>query len=143
MSLLRANSAVDDVPITGGSEHILIVDDEPAVVESSKTVLERFGYKVTVRTSSIEALELFRNDPRRFDLVLSDQTMPHMTGDHLAKEMMALRLDIPIILMTGFSHSMDEAKCRALGIDRLLMKPLLPFELARAVRAVLDGVEAV
>jgi PAS domain S-box-containing protein len=131
----------DEIPVVGGHEHILVIDDEPIVAETTKNVLERLGYTITVRTSSLEALELFRQDPNRFDLVITDQTMPHLTGDRLAKELIAARVDIPIILMTGFSQTMDEERCQKLGIDRFLMKPLLPTELARAVRSVLGTSE--
>ncbi len=137
----QATQTTAETPIMGGHEHILVVDDEPSVAATTKQVLERLGYTVTVRTSSIEALELFRHDPNRFDLVITDQTMPHMTGDCLAKELISVRLDIPIILMTGFSQAIDEERCRKLGFDLFLMKPLLPVDIARAVRAVLDSVD--
>jgi PAS domain S-box-containing protein len=134
--------SADVSPIVGGNENILIVDDEAEVAETTRQVLEMFGYSVTVRTSSIEALELFRNDPKRFDLLITDQTMPHMTGEQLAKEIMAIRMDLPIILMTGFSSEIDDRRCKQLGIDRFLLKPLLPTEITRSVRSVLDGIEA-
>jgi PAS domain S-box-containing protein len=131
-----------EASVVGGRERVLVVDDDPAVAETTKIVLEQFGYAVTVRSGGQEALELFRKDPRRFDLVLSDQTMPYMTGDHLARELIRIRIDIPIILMTGYSETVDERKCTQLGIDRLLMKPVGPNDLARAVRDVLDRATA-
>jgi signal transduction histidine kinase/ActR/RegA family two-component response regulator len=138
---VRAPESKETVPadsVVGGHEHILVVDDEPSVAATTRQVLERFGYTVTVQNSGTEALELFRRDPRHFDLVITDQTMPQMTGDHLARELISLRRDVAIILLTGFSHAVDEERARRLGIDRFLMKPLLPSELASAVRQVLD-----
>jgi len=113
------------------------VDDEPSVAESTRQALIQFGYRVTVRTNSQEALELFAQYPDRFDLVLTDQTMPHMTGEQLAKSVMAIRMDVAIVLVTGFSQTMDEERCRKLGMDCCLTKPLLPGQIARAVREVL------
>ena len=83
-----------------GTERILLVDDEKATIDVVKVMLERLGYKVTIRTSSTDALEAFRNQPGNFDLVITDMTMPNMTGKDLAKEMMTIRSDIPIILST-------------------------------------------
>jgi len=134
----RATS--ESIPAVGGNERILIVDDEPAVAATLKRLLERFGYEVTVRNSSTEALELYRSDPSHYDLVISDQTMPHMTGDQLARELIAARTDVAIILMTGYSQAVDEERCKRLGINRFLMKPIPAAELARAVREVLDSV---
>jgi len=122
----------------GGDERILVVDDEPEVAESIRRMLESFGYAVTVRTSSVDALELVRQLPNGFDAVLTDQMMPRVTGEQLAQVLLAIRPDLPIILMTGYSPAIDETKCRELGIQAFLTKPLVPSEIARAVRAVLD-----
>ncbi|MBW2035495.1 MAG: response regulator, partial [Deltaproteobacteria bacterium] len=101
--------------------------------------LERLGYEVTTRTSSIEALELFKAKPDRFDLVITDMTMPHMTGDRLARELMKIRPDIPIILCTGFSERISEEKAKGMGIKAFVMKPLVMRDLANTVRKVLDN----
>ena len=97
--------AVSDDTIPTGSERILFVDDEEALVEMGEDILAELGYEVTSRMSSREALALFKSDPSRFDLVITDQTMPDMTGVELAKEILAIRPDMPVIMCTGFSHS--------------------------------------
>ena len=126
-------------PVRGGTESILFVDDEAVLVEIGKKTLERLGYRVTTRTSSVEALELFRVKPGEFDLVITDQTMPNMTGADLAVEILQLRQDIPIILCTGFSHVITPEKASVLGIREFVMKPIIGAELGRTVRRVLDA----
>ena len=121
-----------------GSERILYVDDEKAVVDAIKPMFERLGYRVTARTSSIEALEAFRMNPGRFDLVITDMTMPNMIGTALAGEMMSLREDIPVILCTGFSEQVNEEMAQELGIRALVMKPIVMNEMAHIIRKVLD-----
>jgi CheY-like chemotaxis protein len=121
-----------------GTERILIVDDELAVAQTSAGLLDRLGYKTTHRTSSFEALELLRSDPGAFDLVISDMTMPHMTGDKLAIAMMEIRPDLPVILCTGFSRRMSEQAAAEIGIKGFAYKPLVKADLARLVRRVLD-----
>ncbi len=121
-----------------GREHILFVDDEEALAVLGGQMLERLGYRVTVKTSAIEALAAFRERPQGFDLIISDQTMPHLTGAKLAREILQLRPDLPIILCTGFSESLSPEKAQHLAIDALLMKPLSIRDLAVAVRQVLD-----
>jgi CheY-like chemotaxis protein len=125
--------------VPGGSERILLVDDEELIVELEKTFLERLGYRVSAFTQSPNALEAFQTQPDAFDLAITDFTMPGLTGTELAKAMLARRPGFPIILCTGFSESMDENRAKALGIRRFVLKPVLNRELARAVRAVLDG----
>jgi PAS domain S-box-containing protein len=125
--------------IPGGHERILFVDDEDALARLGQALLERLGYEITVRTSSIEALEVFRVAPQRFDLVITDQTMPNMTGEVLARELRRIRPDIPIILCTGFSYMMTAEKAQTLGIDAFLMKPLVTRDLGLAIRQVLDS----
>jgi len=125
-------------PVTGGTERILLVDDEVNIIEMEKQALERLGYHVTSHTSSIEALEAFRADPDKFDLVITDTAMPKMPGDKLAIELIKIRPDIPICLCSGFSESMTDEKIKFLGIERLLMKPILIKDLAQKVREVLD-----
>ena len=94
---------------------------------------------VVTRTSSIEALELFKAQKDKFDLVITDMTMPQMTGEKLAKALIRLRPDIPVILCTGFSTKIDEKKAMAMGIRAFVSKPVLKREIAETVRAVLDG----
>jgi PAS domain S-box-containing protein len=121
-----------------GSERILLVDDEEPIVRLQKQMLERLGYHVVTRTSSVEALEAFKADPAAYDLVITDMAMPNMTGDQLAGQMVAVRHDIPIVLCTGFSETMPLAKAGAGGIKGFLMKPLARGNLAAVVRKVLD-----
>ena len=114
------------------------MDDEEGIVEIGREILEYLGYEVVARTSSIEALELFRGQAERFDLVITDMTMPNMTGDKLAQELLKIRPDIPIILCTGFSEHITEEKAKAMGIQELAMKPIVMKELAKAMRRALD-----
>jgi PAS domain S-box-containing protein len=133
-------SGIDEVaPIPTGKEHILFIDDEPTLVEIGKQMLERLAYKVTTRTSSIEALELFKAKPDQFDLVITDMTMPHMTGESLAAELMKIRSDIPVIICTGFSVRISEEKAKAMGVKAFVMKPLVMRDLAETVREVVEG----
>ena len=131
-----------EIEITGeiprGKERMLFVDDEKAMVDAIQPMIERLGYKVTARTSSIEALEAFRANPDRFDLVITDFTMPNMTGMELAKELLNLRSDIPIILCTGYSEHINEDKAKGNGIRAFLMKPVVLGEIANTIRKVLD-----
>jgi PAS domain S-box-containing protein len=122
----------------GGSERLLIVDDESAIVEMERLLLERAGYRVTTRTSSPEALKLFRSTPDDFDLVVTDMTMPQLRGDHLAQAILGIRPRVPVILCTGFSEQLTEERARALGARALLMKPVLARDLLTAIRGVLD-----
>jgi PAS domain S-box-containing protein len=122
-----------------GTERILFIDDEPFMVNLQKRALESLGYSVVARTSSLEALEAFRAAPERFDLVITDMTMPHMTGEKLAREMIKIRSDIPVILCSGFSPNMTEQKAKALGIRAFVAKPLLKRDLAMTIREVLDA----
>jgi PAS domain S-box-containing protein len=126
------------VPLPTGNERILFVDDEEQQVEMGKQVLELLGYRVTTKTSSMEALNVFRAKPDEFDLVVTDLTMPKMTGDVLAKEIMAIRSDVPVILCTGYSEKITPAKAKTLGIKEVIMKPAVVEEIARTVRMVLD-----
>ena len=132
----QEGGAAESVPT--GSERILYVDDEPAIVEMAKQVLERLGYEVTTRTSSLEALELFRARPNDFDLVITDVTMPDLTGLMLAQEMRSIRSKIPLILCTGFSELVSETRMESLGISELVMKPILKKDMAEAIRRALD-----
>ncbi|TET24952.1 MAG: response regulator, partial [Candidatus Aminicenantes bacterium] len=122
-----------------GHQRILFVDDEPALVDIGKKMLEHLGHEVIIRTSSLEALEAFRNNPERFDLVISDKTMPQMTGFDLARELKQIRPDIPIILCTGFSDTADSDRAKAMGISGLVMKPIVMREMAETIKMVSDG----
>ena len=125
--------------LVGGVEHILLVDDEKVNVDLTSEILESLGYTVTGGTSSLEALDLFTRDPYRFDLVITDQAMPRMSGFDLAGKLIKLRPDIPIILCTGFSAALTPEKLERAGIRTLIMKPILVGQLAKTVRDVLDG----
>ncbi len=124
--------------IQTGHERILFVDDEKALVEVGEELLAELGYEVICRTSSREALALFRLDPSRFDLIITDQTMPELTGVEMAREMLVIRPDVPVILTTGFSHLVDADRALAAGIKAFAMKPLTKKELSKTIRKVLD-----
>ncbi len=121
-----------------GTEHILLVDDERNLVHLGEQTLTLFGYRVTARTSSVEALEAFKADPDAFDLVVTDQTMPRMTGLDLTKEIHRIRPDLPVIICTGYSSRISPEIVREAGIKRVLMKPLTAREIMEAVRQTLD-----
>jgi PAS domain S-box-containing protein len=122
-----------------GHERVLLIDDEAPIIKLETQMLQRLGYQVTARTSSLEALEAFQAMPYNFDLIISDMAMPNMTGDRLAEEVIAVRPDIPIIICTGFSERLNEADAGAKGIKAFLMKPVIRSELAQIVRRVLDA----
>jgi len=122
-----------------GTERILFVDDEPSIVKIAEQMLERLGYEVTAKTSSVEAFELFEAEPDRYDLVITDMTMPHMTGDRLARKLFMIRSDIPVILCTGYSERIDEDKAKEMGIRAFTLKPLVMRDLAVTIRQVLGG----
>ncbi|MBN1828044.1 MAG: PAS domain S-box protein [Deltaproteobacteria bacterium] len=124
--------------LVGGGEHILIVDDEPFFLDVLKVYLESLGYRVSVTNNSLETLERFRNERETLDLIITDQTMPNLTGLQLAAEIRKTDKKIPIILCTGFSEMISEQSLSNFGISRLLMKPITRTELARAVHAVLE-----
>lgn len=124
-----------DMP-PGGTETILLVDDEPNIATTYKMILESLGYRVDAMTQPTEALELFRADPFRFDLVMTDMSMPVLTGKELAVKIMDIRSDIPVILCTGFTPGKDEMQAEALGIT-ILVKPIFKADLAAAIRQVL------
>jgi signal transduction histidine kinase/CheY-like chemotaxis protein len=125
-----------DLPL--GTERILLVDDELPIAKMGSQILERLGYQVSVRTSSVEALELFRSRPNDFDLIITDMTMPNMTGDVLAMELIALRSDMPVILCTGYSKKISDEKALQIGIKAFAYKPMVKADLAKTVRKVLD-----
>ena len=122
-----------------GNERILFVDDEPQIVSMGVKILERCGYTVTGRTSSMEALSTFQENPWQFDLVITDMAMPVMVGTEFAKKMMDIRPDIRIILCTGFSERIDPETAAAIGICAYIKKPVLSVHLSTTVRRVLDA----
>ena len=125
--------------IPTGRERILFIDDEEDLAAMGNEMLTDLGYQVFSRTEAREALALFRLDPSRFDLVITDQTMPEMTGKELVEEILTIRADTPIILCTGFSQVIDGDKAKAVGVRAFAMKPLTKREIARTIRDVLDG----
>jgi PAS domain S-box-containing protein len=127
--------------IQGGTEKILLVDDEEIIVRMEQQMLERLGYRVTIRTGSVDALEAFKANPDSFDLVVTDMTMPNMTGVQFSMEIKKIRPDIPVILCTGFSYLVNDEKSKALGIQALVMKPVVMKEIAETIRKVLDNSE--
>jgi PAS domain S-box-containing protein len=120
-----------------GREQVLLIDDEQVQVQSIQNVLERLGYRVVATTDSREALELFGENPQAFDLVITDQTMPRLTGIKLAEELLLIRPDVPIILCTGFSETVDANRANALGIRQFLMKPFSIGEISETIRQAL------
>ncbi|MBA3012615.1 MAG: response regulator [Desulfobacula sp.] len=124
-------------PIQVGAERILLVDDEEAIVKMAQKMLERLGYHVTSRTRSMEALEVFKADPDQFDVIITDMTMPDMTGIQLAREMKVIRANIPVIICTGFSDQINKENSRQMGIQGYLSKPVVQSELAKTIRDVL------
>ncbi len=125
-------------PIQGGTERILLVDDEKAIAQMVQQMLERLGYQVTAKTESNQALEVFKANSDNFDLIITDMTMPKMTGLQLANEVKDVRSDIPVIICTGFSDQINEENSDELGIQAYVSKPVIKREIAHAIRGVLD-----
>jgi len=125
-----------------GHERVLFVDDELPICEMGEQVLTRLGYQVTARTSSVEALALFQAKPDEFDIVITDMTMPNLTGDKLAAALIQVRPNIPIVLCTGYSRVISEEKAAAIGIKAFAMKPLTIEDLSKTIRKVLDQAQA-
>ena len=103
-----------------------------------KKILGRLGYKVTALTSSLDSLELFKRDPQQYDLIITDLTMPHLTGDRLALEVISIRPDMPVIIATGYSDAIDSEKIKQSGIKAFIPKPYQKQELAKTLRLILD-----
>ncbi len=129
---------ISQEPLPRGSEHILLVDDEKSIADVTTSMLERLGYKVTVRISGYDALEAFRSLADRIDLLIADLTMPQLTGLQLYREIKKIRPDIKVIICTGFSEQLDSDKSRVIGIEGFLNKPVVMADLAHCVRRVLD-----
>jgi len=124
-------------PQVKGNATILLVDDEPNIVKMATRMLERLGYKVIASTSSKEALNIFRSTPAEIDLVLTDQTMPELTGTELAIELLLIRPDLPIILSTGYSTQINEQSAKLVGIKEYIVKPYVIHDLAILIRSAL------
>ncbi len=135
----KVSTGKEITPLPSGREKILLVDDEPAITQIGQAVLTGLGYDVTAETKSGIALEKFQAAPESFDLVITDQTMPDLTGIDLAKAMLKLRPDLPIILCTGYSSAITEEEVYAIGIKFFASKPLSKRTLAGLVRQALDG----
>lgn len=130
---------IPHTPLPEGSERILFVDDEVDITHINRSLLSSLGYKVTIATQSLKALEIFQQDPNAFDLLITDHTMPKLTGSDLARSVLQLRPDLPIILCTGYTAAFSEQEALELGIKKYLIKPLSTKELAKIVREVLDN----
>jgi PAS domain S-box-containing protein len=139
---IAESPTVDDNPPVGGRERILVVDDEAPLRRMLNRMLASLGYDVTCCRSGREALDTFLGGPDRIDLVITDMTMPQMTGIQLTRELLDVRPDLPIILCTGFSALISEESAAAIGIRKLVMKPVVRREMAEAIRGVLDGEQA-
>lgn len=130
--------AVKKSPIRRGKGCVLLVEDEEILAEAGQKLLMKLGYDVEVQQESRHALKVFRDDPLRFDVVITDQTMPHLTGERLASYLLAIRPDLPIILCTGFSHTINQEKAMQLGIRAFLTKPVLIHDLSVVLEKVLN-----
>ncbi|KAB2889382.1 MAG: response regulator [Desulfobulbaceae bacterium] len=122
----------------GGDERLLVVDDEKDVLSIEQRLLTGLGYQVTAVTRPLEALRLIREEPDRFDLVVTDMTMPSMNGAQLVKSILDICPDMPVVLCSGFSELMNETKARAIGVRQYVLKPVMRIEIAQAVRRALD-----
>ena len=132
-------SSGSDEPIPRGTERILYVDDEAGIVNMDNQMLTSLGYRVVTCMRGVEALTLFRNEPARFDLVITDQIMPGMSGMEMIKELHLIRRDIPVLLCTGFSKTVPDQNLRAEGVKEVLMKPIVLRQMAEAIRRALKA----
>ncbi|MFA6009273.1 MAG: PAS domain S-box protein [Desulfobacteraceae bacterium] len=133
----KEDSKIPKLPM--GRERILFVDDEKALVEVVREILEKFGYKVDSHHNPLNALEHFKTAPHSFDMIITDMSMPHMTGEQLVKHILEIRPDIPVMLCTGYNEDLSEEKALDMGLKAVLNKPVNLRELVTGVRAVLDG----
>lgn len=130
---------VDESPVRGGTESILFVDDDVSVTETTRRILELLGYNVIATTDSNKALEIFSKDPKKIDLLITDQAMPGLTGTELTKKVLKERSDLPVILCTGFIAPVLPDKPESLGLKAVLVKPVEKRKLADTVRRVLES----
>ena len=140
--ILTPDQSKDIEPLPIGTETIMLVDDEFILVKTCKRILERLGYTVIGETSPEEALDRFKQSKESYDLIITDKTMPKMTGFSLAREINKIRTDIPILLYTGHKEKDDEKKIKAAGISDIIMKPFDKKSIAKIVRKVLDQKQA-
>jgi PAS domain S-box-containing protein len=142
LPLLEKQSGVgkerEEALLPGKGETILFIDDERMVVDLSRKLLEELGYRVVTETDPVKAIEAFREGSDAFDLVITDKTMPHLTGFDVAGEIRRIRTDIPIVLCSGLQEKGDLEKLTVFGINRLMMKPIRMSALAKAIREVLE-----
>ncbi|MCG8552750.1 MAG: response regulator, partial [Desulfobacterales bacterium] len=134
---IEKDLSVNNLTING-NEHILFVDDEDSIVNLGVRALEKYGYRVTGISDSNEAFILFKANPEEFDLVITDMAMPGIVGSELAKKIMGIRSDIPIIICSGYSEKLDKEKAKDLEVAAFLDKPLSIYDLAKVTREVLD-----
>jgi CheY-like chemotaxis protein len=140
LSVQEAGRSAPEPPsLPGGDERVLVVDDEPDLVEVVSRLLASLGYQVRGFGQSAEALRAFQERPDDFDLVLSDLTMPGLTGLELAQAVRQVRPATPVVICTGFSDSLIQEQARAAAVREVILKPLQRRELALAVRRALDG----
>jgi len=125
----------------GGSEKILFVDDEEVLVSMTKQFMDELGYQFDGETSSVAALDRFKKSPEYYDLVITDQAMPGLTGIKMAEAMLALRPDLPIILYSGYSENIDKEQAIQIGIKIFLIKPVAASMLAQTIRSLLDATQ--
>jgi CheY-like chemotaxis protein len=139
---IQATDGLPDEPAefspSSGNERILIVDDEPAILRINQRLLEQNGYQVTTSTNGEEALKRFSENPDAFDLVLSDVSMPSLSGDLLAEKILAIRPGLPILLVTGFSSNVSDESAKNKGISGVLMKPVAKSVLLKKIHQVLN-----
>lgn len=122
-----------------GKEHILLVDDEPLVTNVMSQMLKRLGYEVTSVNNARQALDIFQNTPDTFDMLISDLTMPGLTGDQLAEKILATAPDLPVLICSGYSDALSESQIKKIGIKSLVMKPVVFPELSQTIREIFDG----
>jgi signal transduction histidine kinase/ActR/RegA family two-component response regulator len=140
--IVQENLPADEIYVTEtptGSERILVIDDESAIADMERRLLESLGYQATSITSPFEALQLISAQPHSYDLILTDMIMPGMNGAELSQKILRIRSDMPVILCTGFSEMMNEKKAKAIGIREYVMKPLIRKDIADAIRKALDA----
>ena len=132
----QQRDTADDITWTSAGSCILAVDDEESTLLLEKEMMELLGYEVVATTSSIDALEEFRSEPERFDLVITDMNMPNMSGVELTQNILSLRCNFPVILCTGSTGLIDEKKALSIGITAYLAKPFTLARLAETVRGI-------
>jgi CheY-like chemotaxis protein len=134
----KEEEAPAEVVDVTGNEQVLLVDDEPEIAKLGKRMLERLGYSVTTASNGKEAMSLLETAPDNFDVLVSDQTMPHGTGLMLTEKVREIRRDLPVVLMTGYSDMISPEKIEQLEIRGLVMKPLAGKKLGAAIRNAID-----